>query len=283
MAVGKLVRKGLSFSNVVSGQTATVNIMPGRTIEGFILSLIGTGMSIATIGLVRIKQNGKTFFEATGTQIEKAMKYQGLTLPTQSATAVWLPIMLTEIKGRDAIDEITGAFDTSRGVANLTMEVTLGAATTITQMQLYVVESARQPAAIQDIMCKVLRYPYNSASAGQISIALPFGAATGSVIKRLHVEQTTANNVRSITMKENGVVIHEMDNNTATDPSTNHYNNMFGNTAQANWLTVDFMVDDDIKNCLDTRKARSLEMLLTLNAADSGMVIAEYLDAVGNL
>lgn len=287
MAVGKLIRKGLPFANVTANQTATCSIMPGRTLEGIIISMLGTGLGggtpISVIGLVRLKANGKTFYEATGTQIEKLMKYQGMTLPTQSATAVWLPIIFTEIKGRDALDEMAGAFDTSQGIANITMEVTLGAATTITQMQLYLIESAPQPKQIAPVMAKVLRYPYNAASAGQISVALPFGPVNGAVIKRIHIEQTTANNVRAVTIKENGVVVHESDNNTATDPTVNNYNGLYGNSAQSNWFTVDFMIDDDLKNCLDTRQDKSLELLVTLNAADSGMVLVEYLDTLGNL
>lgn len=287
MAVGKLIRKGLPFSNVVATQTATASIMPGRTLEGLIVSILGTGLGggtpISAIGLVRIKANGKTFYEATGTQIEKIMKFQGLTLPTQSATAVWLPIIFTEIKGRDAVDEMAGAFDTSNGIVNVTVEMTLGAATTITQCQLYVIESPPQPAQIAPVMTKVLRYPYNSSSAGQISISLPFGPVNGAVIKRIHIEQTTANNVRGVTIKENGVVVHESSNDTATDPSVNNYNSLFGNAAQTGWYTIDFMIDDDLKNAMDTRSDKSLELLATLNAADSGMVLVEYLDTLGNL
>ena len=43
------------------------------------------------------------------------------------------------------------------------------------------------------------------------------------------------------------------------------------------------MGDGAVKKALDTRDARSLEWLLTFSGADSGVVLVEYLDVLGNL
>jgi hypothetical protein len=43
------------------------------------------------------------------------------------------------------------------------------------------------------------------------------------------------------------------------------------------------MPDENIRNCMDTRSDRSLELLVTFSGADNGNVIVEYLDKLGNL
>jgi hypothetical protein len=47
--------------------------------------------------------------------------------------------------------------------------------------------------------------------------------------------------------------------------------------------TIDFVVEGNIRNALDTRNAKSLEWLFDFSAADTGTVYVEYLDPLGNL
>jgi len=56
-----------------------------------------------------------------------------------------------------------------------------------------------------------------------------------------------------------------------------------GRTAQANMETIDFVLEGNIREALDTRDARSMEWLFDFSAADSGYVMVEYLDVLGNL
>ncbi len=78
MSVGKLLRNGLPFSNVVASGVATANITPGRTIERIILQLGGTTFTKAMLTLVELKANGRTFFKGSATQIDKVNKYRGI-------------------------------------------------------------------------------------------------------------------------------------------------------------------------------------------------------------
>ncbi len=284
MAVGKLLRKGLPFANVsaVASSIATASIMPGRTIEGLEINMAGTGLSIASIGLVRIRANGKVFYEATGTQIDKLMRFQGLNYTAASATQVFLPIMFTEIAGRDLLDEMIGAFDTSQGIANITVELTIGTATTVSALDLYLLESAPQAGAIAPAMAKVLRYPYSVAAGGQISIPLPFGPVNGAVIKRIHVEHGISSNVVAVTVKENGVVVHESVK-AINDAHNVLFRGVNQQAAAPYWYSIDMIADENVKNAMDTRQDRSLELIPNFGAADSGFVIVEYLDALGNL
>ena len=289
MAVGKLLRKGLPFANVgaTAGTIATASIMPGRTLEGIEIYMAGTGLglfSVASpaIGLIRLKANGKTFYEATGAQIDAMMRFQGLSYTAASATAVYLPIMFTEIMGRDLVDEMVGAFDTSNGIANVTVELTIGTATTVTALDMYLIESAPQSGTVSPVMAKVLRYPFSVSAGGQQSLTLPFGPVNGAVIKRIHIEHGTSGNVSAVTIKENGVVVHE-----SIKAVNDAHNVLFRATNQTPatkyWYSIDLIADLNIKNAMDTRGDRSLELLPTFSAADSGYVVVEYLDTLGNL
>lgn len=275
MSVGKIVRPALPLSNVAANNTATGQITPGRTIEGIILKCGGTFDVQTHISLVRIKANGKTIIEGTGAQLSALDEFRG---STHSDT--YLHIDFTESrKGRDFLDQMVGAWDTSLGVANITIEVTIGAATSPT-LVVYTVESAPQAAneasrPYAGMMHKVLRYPWSIAAAGAQNIPLPFGPVNGAIVKRLHI---THANLTQAVVKQDSVVIFD-----ALLADAQFINTQYRSVNQSGILTLDFMPDGNMKNALDTRTARSLELQATLSGADSGFVIAEYLDNLGNL
>jgi hypothetical protein len=272
MSIGKLIRKGLSFSNVVTAGTATANITPGRTLEGIYLLMSSTLTSSAMISLVRMKVNGKTVIEGTGAQLDKIAKFNGLTYP-----ATVLPIMFIELLGRDFVDQMAGAFDTSKGIDSITLEVTTAAAGATPGLELYLLESPPQAGGVSELMAKVLRYPFNVSSGGQLPINLPFGPNNGAIVKRIHIESTN-NLMTAVTVKENAVVVHE-----SVKAINDAHNQFFRSTSQSNTYSVDCMPDENIRNCMDTRSDRSLELLVTFSGADNGNVIVEYLDKLGNL
>jgi hypothetical protein len=274
MSVGKMFRPGLPFSPLAAGGNGvtTVTITPGRTIEGLCLGLGGTTFTYAMLTDIKVKANAKTIFNATGSQIDKINKFRGMAYP-----ATFLPIMFTEFFGRDYVDQMAGAFDTSQGVESLTMEVTYAGATAPT-LKLMLLESPPQAAGYSPVMAKVLRYPWSVGTGGQLPIQLPFGEKNGAVIKRIHIEHGVASNVTGVVVKENSIVVHDslkLDNDSL--------NQLNGLTNQTTTYSIDFMADRNIKNCMDTRKDKSLELIPTFAAADSGFAIVEYLDVLGNL
>lgn len=271
MSVGKLVRQGLPFSNVVATGIASAQISPGRTIEGIQLMMGGT-FTYAMISLIRVRANGKTFFEGSGTEIDRINKFQGLNYP-----ATVLPLMFTEVMGRDLVDQMMGAFDTSTGIANITIEVTIAGATSPT-LSMFLIESAPQAESVSQVIKKLLRYPFSVSAGGQLNIQLPFGPVNGAVIQRIHIQHGVANNVTACVVKENGVVVHE-----STLASNTAFNQLYRSANQTNWYSVDMVADENVKNAMDTRTDRSLELVPTFGAADSGFVLVEYLDTLGNL
>lgn len=277
MSVGTLERYGLPFSNVVATGTATNNITPGRTLENLRLKLGGTTFNKTMISLLKLKANGKTIFEATGTETEKMNAYRG-----ETTDAAFLDLPFADYKGLSELDRMVGAFDTSMGIANITSEVTIAGATA-PQLTPILTESATQKMGNGEalpyagLISKVLRYPFNIANGGQLPFTVPFGAQSGAVIKRIHIVQNTGN-CTGVVVKEDGLVIHE-----SVKAENEAKQKRFGRVPQAGFYTVDFVVDGNVRKALDTRSARSLEWLLSFSAADSGVVLVEYLDPLGNL
>lgn len=276
MSVGKIIRYGLPFSNVVAAGTATNNITPGRTLENFGMKLGGTALTKAMITAFRMKANGKTIVDATGTQIDKLNAYRG-----QTTDAAFLDIQFADYSMNNEVDRMVGAFDTSLGISNITSEVTIAGATAPIVTPI-LVESAQQKGANGEVkgfaplISKVLKYPFNLATGGRLPVTVPFGPANGAIIKRLHVFH--GGNMTGATVKLDGLVIHE-----SITAENEYLQEKHGRTPQTNVYTIDFVLDGAIGKALDTRTAKSLEWLLDFSAADVGDVIVEYLDPLGNL
>jgi hypothetical protein len=275
MSVGKIQRYGLPFSNVVAIGVATNNVTPGRTLENLQLKLGGTIFTKAMITLIKLKANGRTLIEASGTELDKIAAYRGV-----ANGANFLDLAFQDEKMVSTLDKSVSAFDTSNGVANITTEITIAGATAPTLTPI-VIESAAQKdtqgnaAPFAALVGKILRYPFSMATGGTLPVTVPFGAQSGAIIKRLHVFQT---NMTGATVKQDGMIVHE-----SLAAENSNMQTRVGRVPQVGMYTIDFVVDGNIRNALDTRDARSLEWLLTFSAADSGTILVEYLDALGNL
>lgn len=276
MAVGKLIRYGLPYSNVVANGIATNNVTPGRTLEKVVLGLGGTALTKAMISLVKIKANGKVIVEGSGAQLDALNAYRGVT-----QEAAYLELPFADASMLSEFDRMVSAFDTSVGIANITSEISIGAATAPALTPILVESSAQKDnagnaAPFAPLFAKVLRYPYNIASGGRLPLTVPFGPQNGAIIKRLHVFH--GGNMTGATVKQDGLVVHE-----SIKAENEHMQKMHGRVPQANVYTIDFCVDGNIRKALDTRDAKSLEWLFDFSAADTGTVIVEYLDTLGNL
>lgn len=276
MSVGKLTRYGLPFSNVVATGTATSNITPGRTLENYRLKLGGTSLTKAMIAMLRVKANGKTIIEGTGTELDKINAYRG-----ESTNAAFLDLQFADYAMLSELDRMVGAFDTSLGISNITTEVQISGATAPTLTPILVEsanqkDAAGQAAPFAGLISKILRYPFSIATGGTLPVTVPFGPQSGSIIKRLHVVH--GGNMTGATVKQDGLVVHE-----SIDAENDFDQTKAGRVPQTNMYTIDFCLDGNIRKALDTRDSRSLEWLFTFSAADSGTVLVEYLDPLGNL
>lgn len=276
MSVGKLKRYGLPFANVAANNTATATITPGRTLETIRLKLGGTFTKVM-MPLIRVKVNAKTVIEASGDQLDKINTYKGKT-----ASASFLDIDLADFALNNEFDRHVGSWDTSQGVANITIEVAIGAATAPT-LSLILVESGQQKtvqgeyAPYAGLMTKMLRYPYNISAGGKLAMPFPMGPQSGAIIKRAHFFSNAGLQI-GMTIKQDGVPVHE-----SLAAENNFDMTTVGRVPQANVYTVDFVLDGAVNKALDTRDARSLEWVPEFSGTESGTAVVEYIDVLGNL
>ena len=273
MSIGKLIRDGLPFANVVATGVATANITPGRTLEKITLKLGGT-FTKAMITALKIKANGKVIIDTTGAILEKLNAFRD----TIAQDANFLDIFFADFSLLDEFDRMVSAFDTSVGILNITVEATITGATAPT-LAMKLVESGQQKdstgvaAPFATLLSKYLSYPFNISTGGR----LPFNIPLGSLVKRVHV-QNTGGYMTGAIVKQDGLVVME------NIKAENEYQlKRMGRNPQAGIYTLDFVADGNIRKALDTRNVRSLEFLFDFSAADSGTVIVEYLDPLGNL
>jgi hypothetical protein len=275
MTVGKIVRYGLPYSNVVATGTATNQVTPGRTLETLQLKLGGT-FTKAMVTLLKMKANGKTIIECSGADLDKINGYRG-----EASNAAFLNIPFSDFSLRDEVDIQVGAFDTSLGIANITTEVTITGATAPVLTPI-LVESAQQKdskgntSPIAPLLSKLLKYPYAMSTGGTLPVTVPFGPQNGAIIKRLHVFH--GGFMTGAIVKQDGLVVHE-----SLAAENSYMQQRHGRVPQTNVYTIDFVLDGFTKKALDTRDARSLEWLFSFSAADTGTVYVEYLDSLGNL
>jgi len=274
MAVGKLIRKGLPFSNVVATGVATANVTPGRTLELVRLKLGGTALTKAMITSVKLKANGKVILDASGADLDKINSYRGIT-----TEAAYLDLPFYDNRMASEFDRSVSSFDTSSGIMNITAEVSIAGATAPT-LEMILTESGPQKARtgqaapFAQYMAKFLQYPFNISTGGRLSVTVPFGPQNGAIIKRVHV---FAANMTGATVKQDGLVIHE---SLKLENENEQKRNL--RVPQTGCYTIDFCTEGNVLNALDTRDAKSLEWLFDFSAADSGRVIVEYLDTLAN-
>lgn len=282
MGVGRLIRKGLPLSNVVTAGTATNIITPGRTLENLQLRIAATGAGAsftkANISMFKMKANGKVIVEGTGTEIDKINAYRG----AGQTDAAFLDIYFSDYSLNNEYDRQVGAFDTSVGIANITTEVTTSGIVGSPTIDPILFEIPQQKlktgemAPFAPMISKVLRYPFSQAVGGKLPVTVPFGPQNGAIIKRLHVMH--GGNMTAATVKQDGIVVHE-----SVKAENEFDQKRKGRVPQANTYTIDFVVDGDVNKALNTRDARQLEWLFEFSAADNGTIVVEYLDLLQNL
>lgn len=263
---GKLFTTFTDFANVPTTGTATANLPIGKTIEQILLQMGGGAFTKAMVSAVKIKANAKTIFDLSASQIDKLNAFRG-----HLATTTVIVIDFTEVFGRDLFDQIVGGFDT-RGLASLSVEVTIAGATTPT-LKMQVVQSAPQADAITSrfagVISMVTRTAFNISAAGNLQIILPNGSS-GALIKRIHIEHGVANNVTEARLKQGGIEVYQS-NKVLNEAFLLHNRGV----VQTNWYSMDFIVDENARNWLDATLAEQLELIPTFAAADSGSIIVE--------
>lgn len=221
-----------AFQNVAATGTAIVDLLPtvgGNTLEAIWLTLGGTALTKAMITGWRLKANGKTIRESTGTRTNTRNLYYGITT---AATQLLIDFMY--VKGRTPNAFMAGALDLSQnsGIKQLTLEVDITGATAPTLAGAAELSPAGDRAGERNIRFNMLKQTVatvNIPAAGEFAIAVPHSKpeAGGSVFSAIHLfsANTTRLRVRRQSIDEydfSVTLMQEMQKRAGRTPQASH-------------------------------------------------------------
>lgn len=267
--------KCLPFNNVVANGVATLDLssLLGTTIERITLQLGGTSLTKAMLTSIQLKANGKIIYDTTGSRVDTRMQYRGIT-----ANAGFLVLDFSEIRSKTELGQSLGSIDTTRGITSLKLEINIAGATAPT-LQAYAEVDRPQVDAAQsstrDLIARVHPSTQTIGGSGQFSLAVPhFSVADGgSIFKRITIFSA---NMTGLLIKKNGVVVEE-NIKALNDFQQTEYKKV----PQAGVYMMDFIVDDNQSQALNTRDAQTMEILGTFSAGETIVVEVEVLEPLG--
>lgn len=263
-----LLIKNLPFNNVSAAGLATVSLPIGMSYNKIILALGGGAFTKSMITNVKVKVNGKTVWENTGSRLDLQNTYRAL-----GVSASYLVIDFTEPKAKTMAEQYLGNINTAQGVSSMTVEITIAGATTPT-LDSY---AELGPPAPLGLMAKQILFTSSNGGAGKFPLKLIDLANRGAIIKRVHFAH--GGNLTLLEVKKNGIVIHD---NIPT--AVNAFWQLdYLKVAQANLYTFDPCADNNYANAVKTADMVSLEFNPTYSAADTVTAVLETLDVLGNM
>lgn len=270
--------KLLPFNNQGGNGLMTCDLsnLKGYTIDRIVLSLGGTAFVKSNISLFQVKANTKIIYDDTGSSIDARMKYRGIF-----DAAGFFTLDFSEIRSKTIVGQQLGSLDTTFGIDQLSLEVTVTGATAPTLVGWAEVSAPQMNALGKHVpeaalIAKVLRYQHVFAAGGSaLAFQVPYGSKGGSLVKRIHFQHT--GKLTGVQLKKNGLVIDD------TVDVLNAFNlQEFQRVPQANVYTLDFIKDGNQSNALNTANANTFEIYGNLTAADNVTVVLETLDTLAN-
>lgn len=270
------------FLNVAANQTCTMDLLAltkGRVLDRVVCQLGGT-FTKAQMNDIRVKANGKIIWQNSGDRTDKMMQYRG-----QTASATFLTIDFSEIRAKELLDQKLGSIDTgpNSGLATLTIEVDIGAATSPTLAAWAECSwQSTQVAQAVDLIGKTLNFPHQvNATAAKYPITIPYGKQGGGLIKRIHLFQPASGVViNGFDVRKNGATIFD-----STIGVNNYINAEYQRVAQSGVFHCDFIADGNfLGNVLNAAEAETMEFYadVTVTAPGTVQVCVEMLDTLAN-
>ena len=269
--MGMLIRM-LPFNNVQAAGLATCDLsnLLGFTVERLILALSGTSLTKAMLTGIQIKANGKIIYDSSGANLDARNQYRGIT-----ANAGFLTIDFAEIRSKTEIGQNIGCMDTTAGIANLKLEISIAGATLPALAGFAEVSPPQTDSAqaqTRALIAKVHKATITIGAGGTFSIPVPHlsPADGGSLFKRIAIFSA---NMTGLVIKKNGIVVQDQ-----TAAVNNFNEGEYRKVPQAALYVVDFIVDDNQSQVFNTRNAQVMEVLGTFSAGETITIESEVLE-----
>ena len=221
----------------------------GYSIQRLILVLGGTTFTKAMLTSIQLKANTKVIWDSTGYRTDARQTFRGIP-----ANAGFLTIDFLEIKSKTKLGMEAGSLDTTLGIKDLRLEVTIAGATAPILSGYAEVSPPQMGPEFANLRPLVSRLHVLSQSiggAGTFPLVVPHfdPNSGGSIFKRINIFSTNMTGAR---VERNG--IKEWDVPTV---ALNNFNQAeYGRVAQTNLFCLDFIIDGlQEDRVLDTRPA----------------------------
>jgi hypothetical protein len=259
-------------NNVVAAGLATIDLsnLLGFTVERMVLQLGGTAFTKSMITSWQLKANSKIVMDSTGASADSRQQYRGIT-----ANAAFLTIDFAEIRAKTENGQNIGCIDTTAGISSLKLELTIAGATAPTlagwaEVSRPQVDPTQAPT--RNLISRIHRSTITVGAAGTFALPVPHLAVAdgGSIFKRIAIFSA---NCTGVQIKKNGIIIED-----SIKALNDYQQNEYKKVPQAGLYMVDFIVDDNQSQALNTRDAQTMEFLGTFSAGETITIEAELLE-----
>jgi len=258
--------------NLKNDGTAYLEVPLGDTFHNFLCVLGGVDFDRSHIKRVRVKLNGKEFIDdLSAAEIHKLNLYR---LSVDDADI--LLIDFEEPRARLFQDQVATIIGTAGGVNSLRLEFDIEGADA-PAMTVYCNASGPQPLGLVPAM---VTEEHDFVSTGNKTIRFPYAigpresGGAGHIIKRAHLFLSGGATLGDVTLKKNGVPVHDRITPRANTFFQEHYEGVPISGA----YTVDFVEDNNVVfNLLGTEDASSLHWDLNVTHAGHMRVIYEMI------
>lgn len=265
------------FTNVVANGIAISDLrhLFGYTIERVTLALTGGAFTKAMMTGLQLKSNGKIIFDSTGSRTDARMLFRGIT-----GNAGFLTIDFTELRAKSKLGMVGGGLDTTLGIKDLRLEVTIAGATTPALSGIAEVSIPQQTEEFRNLrglIARVHTVTQGIPGAGTFPINVPHmdPNASGSIFKRIAIFSANCTGAR---VERNG--IREWD---VQGTALNNFLQVeYQRVTQAGLFMIDFILDGlQEDRVLDTRpvaRTTTANLFATFSGAETITVEAEVME-----
>lgn len=272
------------FNPVANGVRSTTQVQRWQLTLGRVVLGFAGSITKASITEIVVKIGARVIFgPISGTELDKLNKYRGLFDQSDR-----LSIDFTDANLSNALEREIGGIDIpALGDEDIFIEVVNNAASgtpglyaigAFTSLQF----DPKNPDPNGQLIKKTMAITIPTSGGTYVSWLPDF---RGAQIQRIHFAYGGTNwgagtngNVQRVECRKNGTAIWDriacVDNRFVLQEHKK--------VPQANFYTLDFIHDNNLKAMLDTRDARALEFNLTLGSIDTVKAIVEMLDAPRN-
>lgn len=237
------------FTNVVPSGVAICDLsnLFGYGCERIVLNLGGTTFSKSMITGIQLKSNGKVIIESDGSKMDARQQFRGI-----AANANFLVLDFIELGMKTKAGVLAGVLDTTAGVKNLRLEVTIAGATAPTLAgfaEVCAPLAGADMVGVRALVARVHRITQTIGAAGTFLLQVPHldPNAGGSIFKRLCIFSA---NITGCRVERNGIREYEMASKAQNDFNQTEYKR----TIQAGLWVVDTLLDGFQEDrLLDTR------------------------------